>query len=495
MKRAIVTSVAALMAFSSVATFSSCGEKDNRLTITFYHTMGQNLRNVLDKYIAEFNDLYPDIKIVHDTMGDYDGVREQIATELLGGNSPSIAYCYPDHVALYNKSKKVIALDDYISSTKEITLANGTTEIQGFTQAQIDDFIDAYYEEGKVYGDDKMYTLPFTKSTEVMYYNKTFFEENNLSVPTTWDEMETLCAQIKTLTTRTQYDANGNPVKNDDGTDKTFSDIPLGYDSESNWFITMTEQLGTPYTSSSSDDPFVFNTKENREFVKKFRSWYENGYVTTEEIYGGYTSDLFTETDVNKQKCYMCIGSSAGASYQCPDLENKTSVDEDGNEVEESVYPFEVGVAQIPQANPEQPKVIQQGPSLCIFKKSQEEMDAAWAFVKFLTTNVNLQAEISMTNGYTPVIKSVQNNTVYQNFLSQADGNAFLQATSVQQTLAQADAYYISPAFEGSSEARTQVGNLLQNCFLHEVAAGQTVDALIEAEFKTIIDTLKYKFA
>lgn len=493
MKRAVVTSVAALMAFSSVATFSSCGgEQDTRLKVTFYHTMGQNLQNVLNKYIADFEAMYPNVKIVHDTMGDYDGVRDQISTELLGGNSPSIAYCYPDHVALYNKSKKVVALDDYISSTKEITLADGTKEIQGFTQAQIDDFVDVYYAEGKVYGDNKMYTLPFTKSTEVMYYNKTFFTENNLTVPTTWDEMETLCAQIKTLTTRTLKDDKGNVVM-ENGQEKTISDIPLGYDSESNWFITMTEQLGTPYTSSTGD-PFIFNTPENRDMVKRFRTWYENGYVTTEEIYGGYTSDLFTETDVNKQKCYMCIGSSAGASYQCPDLENKTVIDEDGNKVEESVYPFEVGIAQIPQMDVNNPKVIQQGPSLCIFKKSQEEMDMAWAFAKFLTTNVNLQAQFSMTNGYTPVIESVQNNPVYKQFLDQADGNEYLQAASVKQTMAQSNAYYISPAFDGSSAARTQVGVLLQNCFLHKVAANQTVDQLIEAEFKSIIDTLKYDY-
>ncbi|MBP3422697.1 MAG: extracellular solute-binding protein [Clostridia bacterium] len=496
MKKAVVTAVAALMAFSNVAAFSGCSNPDDgKLTVTFYHTMGKNLQDVLNKYIPAFNAMYPDVKIVHDTMGDYPALRDQISTEILGGNSPSIAYCYPDHVALYNKSKKVITLDDYMASTKEITLADGTKTIQGFTQAQLDDFVDVYLQEGTVYGDGKMYTLPFTKSTEVMYYNKTFFEENKLEVPKTWDEMETLCAQIKELTYRKQYDADGNEVKDEKGNTKYFSDIPLGYDSEANWFITMTEQLGTPYTSATGEH-FIFNTKENRDFVKRFRGWYENGYVMTEEIFGGYTSDLFTETDVNKQKCYMCIGSSAGASYQCPDLENKTVIDpETGEEVEKSVYPFEVGIAQIPQMNVEAPKVIQQGPALCIFKKAnQAEMDAAWAFAKFLTTNVELQAEISMTNGYTPVIESVKDNSVYANFLASADGNAFLQASSVKQTMAQSSAYYISPAFDGSSAARDQVGVLLQNCFLKTPAANQSVDAFIEAEFNSIIDTLKYDF-
>ena len=46
---------------------------------------------------------------------------------------------------------------------------------------------------------DKFYSLPFNKSTEVLYYNKTFFEENNLTVPTTWDEMEEVSNKITEL--------------------------------------------------------------------------------------------------------------------------------------------------------------------------------------------------------------------------------------------------------------------------------------------------------
>lgn len=489
MKRAVVTLMAALMATSSIASFAGCQEKDNRTKIVFYHTMGAALKGILDKYLPEFHAMYPNYKVEHSSSGDYDGLRNEIITELSAGDSPSIAYCYPDHVALYMKSRRVVALDDYISSTKTVSKADGTSETLGYSQAQLDDFIEIYYEEGANYGDGKMYSLPFSKSTEVLYYNKTFFEEHELTVPTTWDQMETVCAQIVELTEKSVPDPE-DPSKT-----ITVSDIPLGYDSESNWFITMTEQLGTNYTKvpeNSTDNPFTFNTAENRAFVERFRGWYQKGYVTTEEIFGSYTSELFTRTDATKQKCYMCIGSTAGATYQCPDL----VLDPDTNE---NVYPFEVGVTQIPQANPEQPKVIQQGPSLCLFKKSEAEMDAAWLFAKWLTTNVNLQAEVSMNNGYAPVIKSVNENSIYKTFLDNADGNKFLQATAVKQAIAQQDAYYLSPAFDGSSAAREQVGLLLQNCFLHELADKEHSSAvthasdaaLVEYEFNEILKKLK----
>ena len=505
-KKASIAILAGVMTFANVVSLASCSKSNNgneayvpkevvaydgsEVTVTFYHTMGEGLRNILEEYIPEFNAMYPNITIVHDTMGDYPALREQIMTELSAGKSPSLAYCYPDHVALYQKARKAVVIDDYIASQKVVTRADGTTEIMGYTQEQIDDFIPAYYNEGRAYGTtvdgtDLMYTLPITKSTEVMYYNKTVFEENGWTPPTTWDEMETLCAKIKA---------------------KYPTDIPFGYDSEANWFITMCEQLGTPYTSATGDH-FLFNTEENRAFVERFRTWYEKGYVTTEEIFGNYTSNLFKETNPANQKIYMCIGSSAGATYQCPAKVNTPVLDENGNPVidpesgnpmETQEFPFEVGVTGIPQVNPDNPKVIQQGPSVCLFKKeNKQEMAAAWLFAKFLTTSVEFQASVSMNNGYTAVIKSVQQNEYYADFLAKADGNAGLQATVVKQTLAQAEtgAYYISPAFNGSSAARDKVGILLQNCLVSKTSGNQTVAQLIKAQFDAAIEALEYDYS
>ena len=313
-------------------------DTSKEITITFYHTMGVNLREVLDKYIPEFNKLYPNITIEHKQVGSYDDVRDQIKTEITVGNQPNIAYCYPDHVALYNLAKAVVPLDSLINSTVEVTRDDGTTEVLGLTDAQKNDFIQGYYDEGKQFGDGKMYTLPLSKSTEVLYYNKTFFDKHGLKVPTTWDEMEQVCEQIKAI----------DP-----------DSIPLGYDSEANWFITMCEQQGSDYTSATGDH-FLFDNEQNRAFVARFRDWYQKGYVTTKELSGAYTSDLFKMDPNEKGNSYMCIGSSAGASYQRP---AKTG----------DKYLFDVDITTVPQVDPNKPKVISQGPSLCIFNKADPQ--------------------------------------------------------------------------------------------------------------------------
>lgn len=431
----------------------------SNVTITFYHTMGYARQQTLDEIIQDFNELYPNITIEHQSRGTYDMIRDELVTELMNGKSPNLAYCYSDHVALYNKANAVATLDEYIANTEMVSRADGTSEIMGLTQENIDGFVDAYYEEGRVFGDGKMYTLPHSKSTEVLYYNKTFFEEHNLQVPTTWDEMEAVAEYIKEI----------SPMS-----------IPFGYDFEANWFITMCEQLGSPYTSLEEGQHYLYDNSTNHEFVSRFREWYGKGYVTTAQICGTYMSQLFT-----KGQMFMCIGSSAGASYHCPDK----YINGNGQEV----YPFEVGVAMIPQVDVNNPKVVLQGPSLCMFKKADpQEMAATWLFMKYLTTDLTAQAYFSADSGFAPVIEDLdKKHEVFAHILERADGNAYLQYTCIKQCLAQSDAMFVSPAFVGSSAARDEVGLLLRHCFTMSLEEGQSVADFIKSAFRESIHRLE----
>ena len=431
---------------------------DEVVEITFTHTMGAKLQEVLNTYIAEFNKLYPNIHITHQSAGGWGDINGQINTEIAGGNQPNIAYCYPDHVAMYNIAKSVVTLDNLIASDMAIP---GTEEILGLTDAQKADFIESYYNEGLAYGDGLMYTMPLNKSTEVLYYDKDFFTENNLTVPTTWEEMWETCEKILAI----------DP-----------DCYPLGYDAEDNWFITLCEQMETGYTSAENGGEYLFNNDANKAFVKELREYYQKGYFTTQELYGSYTSNLFVET--TDTRCYMCIGSSGGASYQMSN-----------NDTTDGTFAFEVGVAPIPQYNAENRKVISQGPSLCILQgasTTDQQILASWLFVKFLCTNVDFQAEFSMASGYMPVLKSVTENENYANWLAKGNGYEYLVAKCVQIGIDGRDNYFVSPAFNGSSTARTQVGALLLKCLSGEAADDAAVDALINTAFQDAIDECEY---
>ncbi len=473
MQKKILSVLLAVVMLFSICTMAGCRrgsgvdntvnvqpfDKDTSVEITFTHTMGQKLQEVLNTYIAEFNKIYPNITITHQSAGGWGDINGQINTEIAGGSPPNIAYNYPDHVAMYNIAKSVVILDDLIDSDAEVIGLEG--EVIGLTQAQKDDFVKSYYNEGKVYGDDKMYTMPLSKSTEVLYYDKTFFEENNLSVPTTWDELWATCAKIKEL----------RP-----------NDYPLGYDSEDNWFITLCEQMKTGFTSADNGGEYLFNNDENKAIVKELREYYQKGYFTTQELYGSYTSNLFVET--TDKRCYMCVGSSGGASYQMSN-----------NDTADGSFAFEVGVAPIPQADTNNKKTISQGPSLCILKgkdTTDEQVIASWLFVKFLCTNVDFQAEFSMTSGYMPVLESVVENEYYKQWLGNRNGKEYLIPQCVYVGIQGRDDYFVSPAFNGSSTAREEAGKLMLKCLGSPANSDAEVDALINKAFKEALEECEY---
>lgn len=476
MKKLLAAILLVALCASLFAVFAACRPAVDPNTVIFYHTMGKNLSAVLDKYIAKFNEIYPDITIKSEKVGSYDDVFSKISTDLDSGKEPNLAYCYGDHVASYNLAGAVIELDDYINSKETIPAGkygNAEAVSVGLTAEQIKDLEDGgFYEEGRQFapkadGSTPMYTLPFAKSTEAMYYNKSFFDKNNLSIPTHWwcDEncpencttsMDYVCSKIRKI------DSNI---------------VPFGYDSDANFFITLCEQYktildGNPELYTSVNGEYLFDNQYTKAFVKKLIEWRNKRYFTTSGIFGTYTSDLF-----KNQGIAMCIGSTGGASYQSPEQIN-------------GQYAFEFGVANIPQMNSNDPKVISQGPNICLFKKSDEQDMKTWLFVKYLLTNAQFQAEFSYVSGYVPVIKSALEVPVYKDFLDSADSATNIVASIVKLGLTQANMTFTSPSFPGSANSRKMLDTLMVR-LLAETPSAATLDKEIDDAFAAAIKKCK----
>ncbi len=429
----------------------------NQVEISFYHGFGSVQSNVLKNYIEKFNKLYPNIKINAQAVGRVEDIRNQVLEDIKAGTAPDIAYCYPEHVAEFNRFEAVQALNGFLKNGEykdyKVKLADKSEESLCFTQEQTNSFVEGYYGEGTEYGDgSQMLSLPLSKIAEVMYYNKTFFDKHDLTVPETWDEMEEVCKKIK------EIDKNS---------------IPIGCDSESNLFITMCEQLSSSYTSATGDN-FLFDNDTNRSFVERIKGWYDKGYITTAQCIGGmYTSNLFTQ-----QKAYMVIGSSSGARHHIsPKIDGE--------------YSYETGISVVPQFNPDKPKVISQGPSVCIFKQDDpQRVLASWLFVKYLTANVDFQAEFSSASNALPVLNytTMLKNVTYAANLLTADGFKNLPQFAALVGLAQQEAYFTVPQFTGSATARQEVGNLMVSVLKGEKTIDSAFKDAVENCNKSIND-------
>ncbi len=397
--------------------------------IDFWHTMGASNKLLLDGMVTEFNKIYPNIKINHSAQGDYDDLKDKISTAIVADTQPNLAFCYPDHVAAYLSQQVVVDLGQYIWSE---------TDAYAIDETEQADFVEAYWNEGKVYNKlGTMFSFPYAKSTEVMFYNKTLMDQNNWDVPQTWDQVWALSEQIKA----------------------TYPDkMPFSYDSESNMVITLLEQYGLPYTSNDFNDRYTFNTTEAIELFKKIQTNYNKGYFYTSAL----NEDNYGSTDFTAGNLLMTVGSSGGASYNEPP--------KDGN----GDYAFEYGVATIPQKDVNERKVIQQGPSLVILEGTEDENLASWLFIKHITNTTN-SAIYAASTGYSPVRNSSVETDIFKNALKAGT----IQANVLEVAVNQNDAYFTSPAFNGSSEARAQMGKIMEKICL----SGTDVAAAFQAAY------------
>ncbi len=254
-KKSFSTAAFALLACASVGSLTSCG--DNGDKVVFWHTMGKSNQDLLNIMIDAFQES-PEgkdaegnpIVVEHAAQGGYTDIKAKLLKAIPAKTTPTMAYAYPDHVAEYINAGAVLKLDDMIAN-----------EEYGFSEEELADY-SMYWSEGTCY--DKagsVYSVPYTKSTEVIFYNKTVFEEMGYSIPTKWynDEnpndvttMFGLCRKMKS-DYEGWFKKHNKTATPDQISTAVKSFVPLGYDSDDNMYITLSAQLGIPYTSINDD--------------------------------------------------------------------------------------------------------------------------------------------------------------------------------------------------------------------------------------------------
>ena len=440
-----------LMVLLSAGALAGCGGGDDPNEIIFWHTLGQEKQQLLNTMVAEFEELHPGYKVrASNQGGDYDALFDKIKMSLASGTNPDMAFCYPDHVATYLEQGKVVNMESYVDDPEiGFAASDGSHVEEGVTISGEDDFIEIYWREGQSYSTPGLYSVPYAKSAEVLFYNKTVFDQNGWPIPTKWfndDDPNDLTAMFNlTRVIHEQYMG-----------DSSF-EAPLGYDSDENMFITLHRQMGIPYTAQGNTFaeryPFI-DSAESRALIQKLKTIYDTGaveegsinkhqFITKGTNGGGYTSSMFTE-----EKVLMTIGSTGGTSY--------------------NQGPFEIGVTKIPQQNPDNPDnlgTVTQGPSICFFNTADNnELSIAWQFYRFITNALN-SARYATLTGYEPVRISSYDTDEYQAHLAPAEpGEVDTIFRKVARTTAtMQNDYFNTAVFVGSDKARTVAGSILTN--------------------------------
>ena len=394
--------------------------------------------DIYKKAIADFESLYPNITVTLRLYNDYGKIYNDVITNIQTGTTPNVCITYPDHIATYMTGDNVVVPLDSLISDKKYGLGGSELLFDGPTKNEI---VPKFLSEGVIAS--QQYAIPYMRSTEACYINKTYVEKLGFTLPEelTWDFIWEVSEAAMAKDADDNFLVNGQKVM-----------IPFIYKSTDNMMIQALYQMDAGYASPTGEIQ-IFNEK-TEEFLYTIAEHTKSGAFSTFKI-GGYPANF-----LNAGQCIFAIDSTAGATWMgC----NAPLIDI----AEDKLVEFETVVMPIPQFDTDDPKMISQGPSMCIFNKEDpQEVLASWLFAQYMLTN-DVQIAYSQTEGYLPVTTKAQNSPEYQEYLSRGgEDNDFyynIKIDASQILLDNIDNTFVTPVFNGSADLRNAAGQLVES--------------------------------
>lgn len=314
--------------------------------ITFWHAMNGDLEKSLTSLTEKFMAENPNIKVTLQNQSSYKDLQQKItATVASPKDLPTMTQAYPDWMFNPIKDNLVTDLTPYIE--------NETLKFDNY-----EDILPSFREAAKI--DGKIYGMPFNKSTEVLWYNKTLLDELGLKAPTTYDELVQVAKTIK----------------------EKKGIAGAGFDSLNTYYTTFLKTEGKTFDSS-----FDVTSEASAKALNYYLEGVKEGYL---RIAG---TDNYLSGPFGNGTVAMYVGSNAGENFVKQGVGDK----------------FEVAAAPYPTS-----ASLQQGTDLYVFSSATaEQKTAAYMFLKFLTTKEN-QITWASETGYMPVRQSAIDSEEYK---------------------------------------------------------------------------------
>lgn len=435
--------------------------RDYEITFWAKNDTNKTQTEIYKKAIEDFEALYPNITVNLRLYTDYGKIYNDVITNISTNTTPNVCITYPDHIATYLTGINIVVpLDELFTDAK---YGLGGSEVR-FDAPAKEEIIPRFLEECSFGG--HYYAIPFMRSTEACYVNKTFVERLGYTLPEvlTWDFIWEVSEAAAAKADDGTFLVNGQQVM-----------IPFIYKSTDNMMIQMLKQKGAGYSTDAGEIQ-IFNDT-TRELLYTISQHAETGAFSTFKI-SSYPANF-----LNAGQCVFAVDSTAGATWMGTHAP-LSDISED------ALVEFETEVMMIPQFDPENPQMISQGPSVCIFNKSDsQEVLASWLFAQYLLTN-DVQIAYAETEGYIPVTSKARLDTDYQDYLSRGgeDNSTYydVKIKASQLFLDNIENTFVTPVFNGSTSLRDAAGQMIENV-TKSVKRKETVDdAYMEKLFSDV---------
>lgn len=413
--------------------------EDESFEITFWAKNDTNKVQtaIYEKAMEDFSKLYPNIKVKMKLYNDYGKIYNDVITNISTDTTPNICITYPDHIATYlSGGETVVPLDELMNNEKY----GFSGSFLKFDSPKREEISEKFLSECLING--KYYALPFMRSSEACYINEDMVNALGYEIPEnlTWDFIWEVSDKAMEKNPDGTYKVNGQKVM-----------IPFIYKSTDNMMIQYLAQAEAPY-SDENGKSLLFND-ETKAFLFKIAEHTKKGSFSTFKV-SSYPGNF-----LNAGQCIFAIDSTAGATWIGSDA---PLIDIS----KENLMNFKTVVKRIPQVDNENPKMISQGPSVCIFNKENPgEVLASWLFCQYLLTN-EVQIAYAKTEGYVPVTIKAREDMAYKDYINRSgeDNDTYynVKIDASKLVLDNEDITFVTPVFNGSASLRNAAGALIE---------------------------------
>lgn len=356
----------ALIVLIMVFSLAACGSKekkseqkedvtkDGKIVLDYWNAIGGDAGEALQELVDNFNDSQDEIEINSLYQGSYDEALNKLKQVEGTKEAPSI-------VQLFGTGNREMI------DTADIVPVQNFMDEEDYDTSMFEDATIDYYTF-----DDKIYSMPFSTSNAIMYYNKDAFEEVGLNPddpPQSYSEIE---AASKKLT-----------VKDGDKIERYGFSFPIY-----GWLF---EEL------MANQGELVVNNDNGRKGERATAAAFDSeaGLNIMNWLKDLHEKDL----NANYGRDLDDYGSAFKTGEVAITMQSSAHI---ADYVADS--DFEVGTAFLPHPDGVEPKGAQIGGNShwIMANQSEEAQEAAWEFLKFLSTAEN-QAFWSVNTGYFPI--------------------------------------------------------------------------------------------
>lgn len=336
------------------------------IDLTWYYpvNVGGAVTEVIDKYAEDFNNEGIEVNGKKVTVtpvysGNYDETMTKVQTAIKNGKAPDLSVQLS--VDLFQIKNSIVPLDDFIKNDPA-------------GQEMVNDFFPGFMENAQTEG--KTWSIPFQRSTVILYYNKDLFKEAGLDPevpPTSWEEV---IEYGKQLTKDGQWG------------------IELPATVSGYWIYQALYLQNSENNMMSEDGKEVYlNTNEAKEALQYWVDLINEHKVMPEGVLDWST----VPTDFIEGKTAMMLTTTG----------NLTNVKNNAN--------FDFGVAFLP--GNKRVATPTGGGNFYIFKDTSEErQQASFEFIKWITDPTRA-AEWSINTGYIATRQSSYETEVLQEYV------------------------------------------------------------------------------